>query len=176
MTSTQTSCTACKESQATDICHGCSQHFCADHLPEHRTTLSQQFHREYNEYRQNISDQKIDPTKHRLIKEIDQWEIDSIEKIKEVAQQCREKWIKYLNRCLTNTEKKLDALAQQINEMDLHRLKQRLQNLQDGLYRTTNVPLKQESTSFINKIFVLSSIEKGIFNLAHPFETNVGIE
>lgn len=160
MTSTQTSCTACKESQAMDICQGCSQHvYC-----------------EYNEFRRNIIEQKIDPTKHRRIKEIDRWEIDSIEKIKEVAQQCREKWIKYLDRCLTNTEKKLDALSQQINDMDLHRLKYRLQNLQDGLHRTTNVPMKQESTSFINKIFVLSSIEKGIFNLLHPFETNVGVE
>lgn len=166
MTSTQTSCKACNKNQTVDICQGCSQYFCADHLREHRRTLGEQFYCKCNEFRQGINDQKVDPTKHRLMKEIDRWEIDSIKKIKEVAQQCREKWIRYLNRCLINTEKKLDALVQQVNEMDLHRLQLRLQHLEERLHRIANVPMKYEATSFISKIYMFSTIEKGNFNLS----------
>jgi len=49
-----------------------------------------------------------------LIKQINQWEKDSIDKIKQTAEQCRQK---LTNKSLLKTEKKSNHLAQKIKEM-----------------------------------------------------------
>ena len=83
-------CTVCKKSRVTYICQGCSEDFCFDHLFEHRINLIQEFDQLQNDHdqlRQDINDLKIDPSKSRLLDQINQWEVDSIEKIRQIAQQ-----------------------------------------------------------------------------------------
>ena len=72
-----------------------------------------------------------------MIKHINQWEKDSIDKIKQTAEQCRQK---LTNKSLLKTEKKSNHLTQKIKEMrqenelddvDLNYLTQRLQQLQE---------------------------------------------
>ena len=57
---------------------------------------------DHDELRANLNEQKEDPRKHSLIKQI-----DSIKKIQQTAQSCREQLINYSNKYLLNIQKKL---------------------------------------------------------------------
>ena len=112
----------------------------------------------------------MDSTKHSMVKQIDQWEKESIDKIKRQAQLCRTQWVNYSNAFLRQIENKLDHFAQQMreihqenefNELDLNELKQRLDELEKQLNQPTNVSIEQQSTSFINNISLLLESKKG---------------
>ena len=162
----KTICSLCKKTKVTSICPGCSNHFCSDHLSQHRTDIQRDFDLVQNNHdhlRQQINDLKSDPTKHPLIKKIDQWERESINKIKQQAQQCRTQLINDSNSCLQQIEKKLKNLAEQIkeihrentfNESDLNNFKQKLEKLEKELTRPTNVSIERQSTSFIDNLSV----------------------
>ena len=171
--SRKTNCIICNKCKITYICQGCSRDFCLDHLSEHRKNLGQQLEQiqtDHDQLRQNLNDYQIDPMKHLLIKTIDQWERDSINNIQQTAQRCRTEWIDYSNNFLLEMEKKLNQLAQQIqqihqenefSEIDLNLLKQKLQILQKELERPGNVVFKQCSTTSLNSISLLLPLGKG---------------
>ena len=101
---------------------------------------------------------------------VDRWEEESIDRIKQTAQQCRDKWINYSGASLLGIEKKLNDLAGQIkemnseneyNEIDLSHVKQRLEKLQEEVHRPTNVSIKGQSPTFINQISLLLPLYKG---------------
>ena len=120
--------------------------------------------------RQRINDFQIDSTEHSLIKQIDQWERDSIDQIHRQAQQCRRRFMHYSNSFLLEIEKKLNDLARQIqdihqenafNELDFQQLKQRLEQLERQLNQlTTNLCIQQQTTSFIDKISLFLPFEE----------------
>ena len=157
-------CFLCNKTRETYFCQGCSKYFCIDHLLEHRTHIQQQFHQLQNDHdqlRQQINDFKDNPTEHPLIKQIDQWEEESIQKIKKQAQNCRTQWMSYSDTLLREMEKKLNHSAEQIqdihrenqfNEIDLNDLKGRLQSLGRQLNQPTYIFKKQQITSLFNKI------------------------
>ena len=169
----QTICFLCEKTKVTYVCQGCLNHFCIDDLLKHRTKIEQeidQLQNDHDQIRQQINDFKIDPTKHSLIKQIDQWEIDSINKIKQHAQLYKTQFIRYSNSFLPKIEEKLIVLAQQMknihqeqafNEVDLSHLKQKLQLLHEELNQPTNVSIKQQSTPFIDKISVRLPVGRG---------------
>ena len=157
------------------MCPACKNHFCFDHLAQHRTDIEQGFTKLQNthdEIRQQINDFKTDPTKHSLIKQIDQWEQKSINKIQQQAQLCRIKWINYSDKFLSNIEHKLNHLAKQMediqakktfNEIDLNDFKQKLEKLEKEFNQPTNVSIQQQSRLFIDKISLrLSSGKQSI--------------
>jgi chromosome segregation ATPase len=161
-----TQCSICKEETSTFICRGCSQDFCFDHLQEHRQLLNAQLHHiqnDFNQFRQKIIDLKSNPQKHPLMKQIDQWEKDSIDKIKQRAKECQEKLINYTNKIVNQIEIKLDDPNEQLkpiqkkneyNENDLKRFKEKLNKLKKELNQSENILIKQQLNSFINQIFI----------------------
>jgi chromosome segregation ATPase len=107
-----------------------------------------------------------------LIQKVDKWEGESINKIKQTAQQCRKRLINYTNKFLIEIENKLNGVARELkrirqenefNEMDLDQLKEKLTKLKEELDRPPNVSIEQESSTFINKIFVIIPFDKGKF-------------
>ncbi len=85
MTTANTKCSICKQDNGTFPCRGCSEYFCYDQSEEHRQTLNAQINQirnDYNLFRQTLIEQKNNPHKHSLIQEINQWENDSIDKIR----------------------------------------------------------------------------------------------
>ena len=171
--STKRICSVCNKSKISYNCQGCSKLFCLDHLSEHRKNLSrelEEIQNDHDQLRQDLNEQTTDPTKHSLIKQIDRWEIESINKIKQHAQLCREKLLKSSARLLHGIEEQLNNFAQQIKEIyqeneftevDLNDLKQKLQKLHEQLHRPRDISIRQQSTSFIHKISVLKSLGKG---------------
>lgn len=186
--SSRRTCAICNKSKIAYICQGCSQYFCRDDLPKHQEILDQQFkaiQNDQDQFQRDLEEQRTDPTKHSLMEQIDQWEKDSIEKIKQTAQLCRDKWTRYHDQILEKTKTKSDGLAQRIaeinqdtqfTEIELNQLKEELVILKEEFHRPSNFALKQQSTSFINKISLFKSFSIGKYNekfpssLSHPFE------
>ncbi|CAF1558088.1 unnamed protein product, partial [Adineta steineri] len=88
-------------------------------LIEHRQILNNELHHitnEYNEFKQTINEQKQNPQNHSLIKQIDYWERNSIEKIQQKAQEYREIVIKSSQKYINDTEMKFNNLNEQIKQ------------------------------------------------------------
>ena len=169
----RTQCFSCGKETRTFICEGCSRNFCRNDLTKHLQELGEQFDRlenNHDELRQTLNEQKRDPKKHSLLRQIVQWEEDSINKIRQMAEECRQKLIKYTNKGISELENQLNNLAKQMkdirqedqfNEIDLKQFQDKLDKLKDELDKPSNVSIEQKATGFINKIFIISSFERG---------------
>lgn len=182
----RTICATCNIEKLTYRCQGCSKTFCFEDLAQHRKDLSQQlnqFQNDHNKLRQNLNDHTNDAKVHSLIQQINAWERDSIQKIQHIAQQCRERWLKYSPRFLRKLDKKLNDVAQlsgdmqkqenEFNELDLNQLKQKLYKLQEELRQPPNVSIKKQSTVLINNIYLRLPFGNGKnrkIDLRHEFE------
>ena len=168
-------CSLCKKESSTFNCDGCLQKFCWTDLNKHRQSLGEQLDQietDHDQFRQKLIDKKTNVKKHPSMQQIDQWEIDSIQIIKQIAEQCRQKLINYINKFHNKLENQLNNVAKQIkdireenefNEIDLNHLKQKLTKLDEETNRLLSISTKQESTSFINKIFLNITFNKGNF-------------
>jgi hypothetical protein len=160
-------CIICEKEKSAVRCEGCLQIFCRIHLNDHCQELSQQLDEiEFNRdlFRQTLNEQIKNPQKHFLIKQIDQWESNSIEIIQKTARECKEKLFQYTNEHFNQIEINLNKLTNQLretrrendfNEMDLNQLKEKLSKLEKELDQISNISIQQQSTSFIEKIFVV---------------------
>ena len=145
-----------------EICREFSERFSLDDSSQCSKDLRQELDR--------LRDELVDPRKHSLMEQIDQWERESIETIRKTADECREKWINYCHGIRDEMEKKLNELSQQIKQVrdenqfdqaDLNNIKEKLQKLKGELVRSSNVHLRQQATSFINKISLSMSYPQG---------------
>lgn len=172
-TSTKTICVYCNKEKLTYPCQGCSKNYCLDHLNEHRTDLNKllgDIENQHDQFRQELNDQKSNPSKHPLMQKINRWENDSVAKIKQTAEQCRVKLNACMNRFFLDMEKNWTHSTEQIkemrqgndfNEIDLNYLTQRLQKLQEELAQPACVYFERPSTVFINKISVQIAFHPG---------------
>lgn len=182
-------CFICNKQKLTYPCQGCSNIFCFDHLTQHRTDPNQQLDQiqnDHDQFRQKINDQKVNPTEHGLVRQINRWEKESINKIKQMAKECKQEWINYSNQFFLHLENKLNNFTEQIkaiqrenevNEIDLNHLRQKFEKLQKELDQPREIFIRQQPTPFINRISLpFSSIEKGhsksdYFTLSFYFES-----
>jgi sugar lactone lactonase YvrE len=160
-------CIICEKEKSAVRCEGCLQIFCRVHLNDHCQELSQQLDEiEFNRdlFRQTLNEQIENPQKHFLIKQIEQWELNSIEIIQKIAKECKEKLFQYTNEHFNRIEINLNQLTNQLkeirrendfNEMDLNQLKEKLTKLEVELDQIPNISIQQHSTSFIKKISVV---------------------
>jgi seryl-tRNA synthetase len=168
-------CIICHKEKRTVRCEGCSQMFCFNHINDHRQELSGQLNEiEMNRdvFRQTLTERRNDPEKHSLIKQIDQWEEDSIKQIQQTAQDCRQILIQHTTEHINQTETNLVELTDQLkeirqendfNEIDLSQLKQRLAQLAEEFDKPPNMSIQQGSGSLINKISVIVFSRKFVY-------------
>ncbi|CAF4165699.1 unnamed protein product, partial [Adineta steineri] len=171
MASNKTQCFKCNKEKITYPCEGCSQRFCFVDLAEHKQLLHDELHiitNGYNEFKQRINEQKQNPQNHSLIKQIDQWEVNSIEQIQQKAQDCREIIIKSSQRFIDDIEMKFNDLSEQIkqfykendfNEINLNYLTNQLRKITEELNDPSKISIQQNSQTFINEISIISSIK-----------------
>ncbi|CAF0777842.1 unnamed protein product [Adineta steineri] len=171
----KTICFKCNEDKITYPCEGCSQRFCLIDLTEHRQILTSELHHitnEYNEFKQTMNEQKENSQNDLLIEQINQWEIESIEKVQQKAQEYREIIIKSSQTCIKDIETKFNNLREQIkqmqkqnefNEIDLNYLRNQLIETTQEFNNLSKISIKKESQSFINDISIIVS-KKPKFN------------
>ena len=87
-------CAKCNKVKNTIRCPGCGRNLCLDDMNAHREELKEQLNETEDQFKQFASDlekQNLEPHKNPLIQQIDQWEQQSIKKIRQVAEEIRNK-------------------------------------------------------------------------------------
>ena len=166
-------CFSCKKETRRFSCEGCSKDFCAKCLTEHLEELGRELDKienDHDQFRQILDGQKDDPKKQSLITQINQWEKDSIDKIKQTAEECRKKLISHTNSYMIELEHQLNSISKEIkrirqdnefNEIDLKEFKEKLDKLEEELEKSSNVSVQEQSSPFINKMSVILPVNKG---------------
>ncbi|CAF4213860.1 unnamed protein product, partial [Adineta steineri] len=172
MANSKTQCFTCDKEKITYPCKGCLKEFCLTHLTEHQQILNDELNHitnEYNEFKQRIDEQKQNrqnPQKDLLLKQIDQWERNSIEIIQQKAEECRKIAMGHLPTFFSNIEKKFNNLNEQIkqihsenecNEINLNYLRSQFIEIKQELNNPLKVSIKEDPPSFINEISIILS-------------------
>lgn len=166
-TSQREICNTCKRESGQVTCKGCSKTYCLNHFNEHRQQLETQFDDiEVNRdvFRQNLTESIAHLEKHILIRQVNQWENESYDKIKQVAAEARQILTQYMKRVTTQLETKLQTVTAELrasrnknefNELDLAEWKTTLTNMKDELQDFPTVKVIKCTKSFISHIDVV---------------------
>ncbi|CAF3559711.1 unnamed protein product [Adineta steineri] len=169
MANNKTQCFKCNKNKITYPCEGCSKHFCLMDLIEHRQILNDELNHiinNYDQFKQTINEQKQNPQNHALIRQIDRWERNSIEKIQQKAQEYRKIVIKSLQTFIDDIENKFNDLNEQIkqfhienefNEINLNYLRNQLIEIKKERNNSLNISTPQDSSPFITDISIFLS-------------------
>ncbi|CAF1338998.1 unnamed protein product [Adineta steineri] len=136
-------------------------------LTEHKQILNDQLNnitKDFDQFKQIINEQKENPRNRSLIEKINQWEIESLEKIQQKAQNWREIVLECSTTLINDIEKKLNDLTEQIkqirkendfNEINLNYLRKQLVEITQELNNPSNISIQQNSQPFINDISMI---------------------
>ena len=156
-------CAICGKERRTVLCDGCLQTFCYNHLNDHRQELSKQLDEvevTRDLFRQSLTEQTSQPRKHTLMKEIDEWERDSIKKIQDTAEEARQQLFHHITGHIQDIETRLSELTDQLRtsrqdndfiETDLHQWKEELQRLKEELSKPPNITLRRNTIPLVTK-------------------------
>ena len=159
-------CFMCGKEKATLRCGGCLREFCFNHLGDHRQELLRQFDDlEVNcdIFRHSLNQHIEQPKNNNLIQDIDQWEHNSLQIIRQTAEEARQRLIKNSEDYNHQLEVKLNELIKQLqesrqqndfNEINLRQFHDELDKLTKELNTPSNIFIREETTSFISKISV----------------------
>jgi uncharacterized coiled-coil DUF342 family protein len=165
-------CIKCNIQKSVVKCEGCRQLFCFDDLSIHRQQLSKQLDGiEVNRqtFQHILNEQTNNPQNHSFIKQIDQWEKESINKIQQTANECRQVLFEhtsgYIDQMKINLIKLTDELREirkqnDFNESDIRQFQNKLTQLVKELDQPPNISIQQYSRPLINKISVVISSRK----------------
>ncbi|CAF1213729.1 unnamed protein product [Adineta steineri] len=136
-------------------------------LTEHQQRLNEELHHiinDYNEFKERINRKKQNLHGHSLIKQIDQWDIISSEKIQRKAKDCREIVIESSQTCINHIEMKFNNLREQIqrfqkenqfNEINLNYLRNQLIEITEQLNNPSTIYIHQNPQSLIDDILII---------------------
>jgi chromosome segregation ATPase len=160
-------CALCSKENAIMKCQGCSQTFCYNHMADHRQQLNKQLEdveMTCDLIRETLTEQRTDSQKHPLMQKINQWEQESIAKIRKTAEEARQLLVKHTIGRIAEIEVKLSKLTNQIRqnredndffETDLRELKESLTKLKDKLpLKSSSIAVREDSTPFVSRIYV----------------------
>jgi len=174
--SSDSKCVRCVKSIGTFTCRGCGQDFCLTHASEHRQMLLIQMDEDviplHDQLQENILQQITKSVDHPLIKEIDAWENDSIEKIHQRANDARKELLFIIEKHTKKIQEDFQYLTEELKkarnndqffENDLKQWIQKLDQLKNDLKTTEqinfqysdNIPslLINQSTNILNERF-----------------------
>ncbi|CAF3890168.1 unnamed protein product [Adineta steineri] len=169
MIDNKTLCFKCNKNKITYPREGCSQYFCLMDLTEHRQILNDELNHiinDYDQFKTRFNEQKPNSDDLSLINQINQWEINSIEKIKQKAKDCIEIVIKSSQTFLNDIERRFNDLNEQIeqiqkenefNEINLEYLRNQLMKMTQELNHPSSISIEQNSQPFINGISIILS-------------------
>ncbi|CAF1286301.1 unnamed protein product [Adineta ricciae] len=171
--SSKAQCFICHKDKIVYHCEGCLKDFCLSHITEHREKLRIELNEikiDRDIFQQAIEQERHKPENFSLIERINQWEENSIEKIKQTAEQCRQMLIKYPNNQLLIIEQKFNQIIEQIkqfhqdnefNEIDLNQLRNKLTHLTKQLIQPLNISIRHNilPAAFLNEISIISSAQ-----------------
>lgn len=154
-------------------CICCSQNYCIVHLDKHRKASKIQFDQFENEtqiLRKTFVDQIFQSKNQQIIEQINLWERNSIEKVKQYAEQNRKNVFRYINQHFRKVDYGLNKITTAIqliqqgnysNRINLDYLQNKLDQLKEKLHDCKNFSFREhKSTSIIKEISIDSSFRK----------------
>ncbi|CAF3275202.1 unnamed protein product, partial [Rotaria socialis] len=109
-----------KDKAALYPCGGCSENFCFSDLSKHRQEHVVELEKivtDCDTFQQSISEQQQDLNHRPLINQVNEWERDSIMKIKQTAEDCRQRLIKSTDDNIIEMKKKLNQFIADLRKM-----------------------------------------------------------
>lgn len=164
-------CATCIKERGIAKCAGCARNFCLKHLNEHRQVLTNQLdgiETSRDLFQQTLIQQKTEPQQHPLIQHINQWEEESIVRIRQAAEDARVLAGTYIDEHATQLGEKLAKLTAQLQrsretddiiETDLENWKEQLEQLEDHFKKPSHITIERRPTALINAIDVVQSAE-----------------
>jgi hypothetical protein len=141
-------CSKCEKGVGIFTCDGCQQSFCRKHADEHRQELATQMDVIGQEYDVIQRDINRETDEHPLLRRIDAWERETINKIHQVANQARTE----LNQLTSETKQELRTImniltnelqssreSEDYTELDLKRWINQLNELRQDLEQSMNM-------------------------------------
>ena len=162
----RTMCAICDEERAIMKCEGCLQTFCYNHIMDHRQELSKQLD-EIEVIRDTIQQSIIEQTtelgKRAFTQQIDEWERESINKIRQTAEEVRQLLLKHTAEHATRKEVELNRLTNLLQasrqkndfvETELIQWKVELTRIQEELETLHNIKIRPDAEILVNKISI----------------------
>ncbi len=158
-------CIKCDKQNGVAKCVGCLQDFCQNDFGNHRQELHKQLDEIENGcglIQKSLDEKTQGSEQHQLIEEIDQWEQNSINKIKQTAEKTRQIFLNYTFRYLSELELKLKNLIDQLKqsrqendfvEKNLNEWNKQLIQLKEELTQPGAFKLDYDSPALITKIY-----------------------
>jgi len=169
-------CVTCGKARSTVRCIGCSKDFCFDHIVGHRDELSQRLAKvvdQYNQVRIVLEEQELQAEKHKLMKEVENWEYESIEKIRLMANQIRCELSSCVKASLVDVDLQLRKASKQLSlhrkgndfvDTDVQFCQDGLRLLQSRLSDLNDFKIEHTSTSLINRIQITNKCESSLWS------------
>jgi hypothetical protein len=161
-----TQCFTCDKVKGRVKCEGCSKIYCVNHFDDHRQELNKQLDEVVvtrDLFRQSLAEKTADSQKNPLIQHIDEWEYESMNKIRQAASEARHILLKHNTETFTKMEEKLNKLTNQLRqsreendffETDLNQWREEITQMLNKLNKPSNVTIRPGSTPLITKINV----------------------
>jgi outer membrane murein-binding lipoprotein Lpp len=118
-TEQKTLCSICQKASGIFKCRGCTKDFCFRHVSEHRQELNKQMDElttDHDQLRQTITEQEVKPNRHPLMKNIDEWEQQSINTILQTADDARKRLLTIIGQYRTEVTNDLSSLTTELNK------------------------------------------------------------
>ncbi|CAF2990857.1 unnamed protein product [Rotaria sp. Silwood2] len=171
-TTQNTLCVICGKVSGCFTCRECQKDFCKRHVVEHQQELSKHLDDltlDHDQFRQSLTEQIQQPQHHSYIKQIDEWEQESINKIRQVANDARQQIQNLINQHTIELTESLTEIALELRkaredddfyETHLKQWKEKISRLKNVFAQIPNFSIRQENTniiSFIPKISLSKS-------------------
>jgi hypothetical protein len=163
-TSQKSPCATCSKVTGAFTCKGCQKDFCKRHVVEHQQELTKQLDEltlEHDQFRQILNEKTQQPHKYALMKQIDEWEEQSISRIRQAACDARKQIQDLLGQHATKLTKAFNELAQNLRkardnddfyETDLTQWMEKLNILKKDLVHPPSINIQQEDNNIISFI------------------------
>jgi hypothetical protein len=164
-------CSVCGKVPSLSFCVGCQRIFCTDHSEQHRTDLSVLLDKiilEHIQCKQTIIQYTEESNSHPLMKQINEWESQSIEKIHQVAINARKEVLNAFEQFASNAIIAMNNLTEELSkaqnddnfiETDLKQWMDKLLKIKKELDKPPTIDIQKDRTdiSFISKIIIIVS-------------------
>jgi vacuolar-type H+-ATPase subunit H len=166
-----TQCFTCGKIKGRVKCEGCSKIYCVKHFEDHRQQLSKQLDEvevTRDLFRQSLTEKTGDSQNNSSIQQIDEWENESMNKIRQAASEARQILLKHTTETFTKMEEKLNKLTNQLRqsrqendffETDLNQWRAEITQMQKKLIKPSDVMIQPGPTPLITKLNVQISGE-----------------
>jgi hypothetical protein len=154
----------CGKVDGSVTCRGCEKHFCNQHAVEHRQELGKQLDEltlDHNLFRENLIKQTPESQPYSLMKQIDEWEQQSIDKIRRTAHDARKRLQIAINEHTTKITKDLAKISGELHaaredddffETDLEQWMKKLDELRNDLTQLPSIEIDQGNSGIISLI------------------------